>query len=384
MKLIQCAVDNLNNGLDDLGVEGMDRFSLKDLNYSENMGFDGKFANTCSRLLSVLSLYDSSVTVISSSTSAGVSAQAIIDACGNRKPHFSAVSDFVHYRILSFLIANLQAERLRKHSSTSEARKQEASERGKIAFELDKICRYLDMDVENRDDPSMLGVFSSIQTAVNSIPPESISNYSKILPGSLELNENQVQILSQVEEHVHKDFLIRRKMLTKRLDATIQSFLWGEQVRGKESEIVAAIQAQRSRLSEEPIRYNSTDAMNAPISLLREHTKKVTDQGGQSKALVKSIIIGTVPDRGGRANEMRPKSSDIRPNYGGGRGGGGGGGGGHNHHNNNNHNNNHNRGGHGGKGGKQGGAGQNNNSNSNSNNSNNNNNNSNKKGKTEN
>ena len=29
------------------------------------------------------------------------------------------------------------------------------------------------------------------------------------------------------------------------------------------------------------------------------------------KSLVKNIIIGSVPDRGGRANEMRPKASDI-------------------------------------------------------------------------
>jgi Protein of unknown function (DUF2465) len=44
-------------------------------------------------------------------------------------------------------------------------------------------------------------------------------------------------------------------MLIKRLDVTIQSFLWGEQASGKEGEIVAAIQAQQSHLSEEPTRY---------------------------------------------------------------------------------------------------------------------------------
>jgi len=41
----------------------------------------------------------------------------------------------------------------------------------------------------------------------------------------------------------------------KRLDVTIQSFLWGEKAIGKEGEIVAAIQAQRQHLHESPTRY---------------------------------------------------------------------------------------------------------------------------------
>ena len=53
-----------------------------------------------------------------------------------------------------------------------------------------------------------------------------------------------------------KDFFLRRQMLMKRLDVTIQSFLWGEKGQGKEGEIVAAIRAQREYLSEIPTRYN--------------------------------------------------------------------------------------------------------------------------------
>jgi len=52
-----------------------------------------------------------------------------------------------------------------------------------------------------------------------------------------------------------QDFYIRRRMIMKRLDVTIQSFLWGEKAIGKEGEIVAAIQAQRQHLHESPTRY---------------------------------------------------------------------------------------------------------------------------------
>jgi hypothetical protein len=54
---------------------------------------------------------------------------------------------------------------------------------------------------------------------------------------------------------IWKDFALRRRMLLKRLDVTIQSFLWGEKAVGKEGEIVAAIQEQRATLSEYPTPY---------------------------------------------------------------------------------------------------------------------------------
>lgn len=50
----------------------------------------------------------------------------------------------------------------------------------------------------------------------------------------------------------------------KRLDVTIQSFLWGNQVQGKESEIVAAIEAQRQNLSAEPTAYTVRIPMYLP------------------------------------------------------------------------------------------------------------------------
>jgi hypothetical protein len=44
-------------------------------------------------------------------------------------------------------------------------------------------------------------------------------------------------------------------MLLKRMDVTIQSFLWSEQVQGREDEILSTIKAQRESIVEEPSRY---------------------------------------------------------------------------------------------------------------------------------
>ena len=47
----------------------------------------------------------------------------------------------------------------------------------------------------------------------------------------------------------------------QRLDVTIQSFLWGNQAKGKESEIIAAIEAQRQNLSAVPYDYTVSELM---------------------------------------------------------------------------------------------------------------------------
>lgn len=52
-----------------------------------------------------------------------------------------------------------------------------------------------------------------------------------------------------------KDFTLRRRMLIKRLDVTIRSFLWGERAAGKEDEIVGVINEQRRYLTEQPTFY---------------------------------------------------------------------------------------------------------------------------------
>ena len=81
-----------------------------------------------------------------------------------------------------------------------------------------------------------------------------------------------------------------------------------------------------------------------------------TPSGGESasSAAIRRVVIGVVPDRGGRANEKRPKARDLMPRWrkregggGGGRGGGraGGRGGGHGG-----------RSGRGGRGGRSGGG----------------------------
>ena len=334
--------ESLTYLLDDLDVPGTARISGEELARRESDGLHPSFPATCSSLLGKLNYYDKSVALVSDDASVA----QIYDACKARLPCFSLESvrngstpEMLQYRILHFLCTNLQAERLAKRASNGSDRLETAGERGKIVFQLDKMCQDLCV-VPSQATPDELDILSALRDKIEQVlqtpgtmdllrdPPRAISATagSAAPVGLNEVSQEQRTFLEQVEAMYYQDFLLRRRMLMTRLDVTIQSFLWGERSHGKEGEIVAAIQAQRRHLSEEPPRYTVHDALTAPVSLLHEHAKRVVDTSG--KSLVKTVIIGSVPDRGGRANEMRPKKADMGFGYGGGGGGRGGGGGG--------------------------------------------------------
>lgn len=66
--------------------------------------------------------------------------------------------------------------------------------------------------------------------------------------------------------------------------------------------------------------------MTAPVAIFYEQAKKVTGEAYTSAgSVVKKVMVGPVPDRGGRVNDLRQKKFYEGKSWGGGGGGGGGG-----------------------------------------------------------
>lgn len=309
--------------LDDLAVDGTHRFTTEDLKAA---AVSAELLSTCSLLADRLRFYHPKV----QKAKEGATLSEIYNCVEALSPMFRVESldgDMGSFRLLHFLCTQLQSARLTAHNVEGDSRRAAAGKKGKIIFQLDKICKDMQVlpEVENPNEVDVINaVRAKLTQVLNGIPKDLLSNPPKALGEKISLKNDQKEMMEKIADAYHADFLLRRQMLIKRLDVTIQSFLWGEQAQGKEGEIVAAIQAQRKHLQAEPTRYSYSDAQEAPLSLLHEHSKRVTDQSG--KSLVKTVIIGSVPDRGGRANEMRPKARDM--GFGGGRGGGSGRGGG--------------------------------------------------------
>ena len=150
------------------------------------------------------------------------------------------------------------------------------AERGKILFQLDKISSYNEFVPKevNNDEISVIESITESIVKINDRYPYIARRETPCIADNKELSLAQKASFERVRStyyQVYKglfslvfdslfiicdqDFSIRRSMMLKRLDVTLQSFLWGEKALGKEGEIVAAIQAQRRFLHAEPYSY---------------------------------------------------------------------------------------------------------------------------------
>eukprot|EP00408_Alexandrium_pacificum_P065019 CAMPEP_0171159136 /NCGR_PEP_ID=MMETSP0790-20130122/2883_1 /TAXON_ID=2925 /ORGANISM="Alexandrium catenella, Strain OF101" /LENGTH=393 /DNA_ID=CAMNT_0011623623 /DNA_START=53 /DNA_END=1231 /DNA_ORIENTATION=+ len=112
------------------------------------------------------------------------------------------------------------------------------------------------------------------------------------------LTPKQEESVTKMIEAFNREYTTRRKVLTRRLDVTIQAFLWSpkaDEYMEQMSQAIAAIMDWRDHLGSASIgRWHVLAVDQAALS----------DPGKVSsihalKSVVKTIIIGAVPDRGG-------------------------------------------------------------------------------------
>ncbi|RUS69331.1 hypothetical protein EGW08_022906 [Elysia chlorotica] len=134
------------------------------------------------------------------------------------------------------------------------------------------------------------------------------------------------------------EYRVRREMLLKRLDVTIQSFKWSDKAKNNENQIAQAYQPIRSLLVAKT-NVGVPQILAARDDLTRLQKTSSGKAREETKCAINKVLIGKVPDRGGRAWELEPpppempafmkrdaSSAGSRGGYQG-RGGGGGGGG---------------------------------------------------------
>ncbi|KAJ8342396.1 hypothetical protein SKAU_G00323240 [Synaphobranchus kaupii] len=137
------------------------------------------------------------------------------------------------------------------------------------------------------------------------------------------LNSEQWRCLHQIHQALAQDYECRRHMMTKRFQVTLQSFTWGE--KGPE---------RRAVLSSVPLLCPQALSSRVSLSLLlatREDQSRILPVRAGPSTAVHKVLMGTVPDRGGRPGEIEPPMPTWERRRegggGGGRRGGGGGGG---------------------------------------------------------
>lgn len=158
-----------------------------------------------------------------------------------------------------------------------------------------------------------------------------------LLKSDKELSAAQWKKLEEIQKSLDDEYNLRRQVLLTRLEVTVQSFQWSDRMRGKEGIIAKSYQSKMKELDNHRVGGMETDIVallsaRSDLAIIEKTSSANVRKNTATK--IQKHVIGSVPDRGGRANEHAPPPPEM-PSWqtqrsagpaGGGRGGRGGGG----------------------------------------------------------
>ncbi|CAH7372076.1 protein FAM98C isoform X1 [Phodopus roborovskii] len=229
-------------------------------------------------------------------------------------------------RLLRFLCSELQAARLlhlrlRLDASPVQATGEETKEGNGLVQELMLTLQALALPrpVRGTLASQLLREFhDKVSELLPSLPPESMQ---PLLHSPLDTS--QWEALGSLSQSLTEQYCCRRCLLLKRLDLTTSAFHWGDRAEGKGEAMKAVLFPIRGRLTpESDVSVAHVLAARADLSRLVPATSVAARQG--TSCAINKVIMGDVPDRGGRPDELEapmPAWKSRRENGGSGKAG---------------------------------------------------------------
>ncbi|XP_069806215.1 protein FAM98B [Dendropsophus ebraccatus] len=231
-------------------------------------------------------------------------------------------------KLLLFLGSELQALQILQNS-----KQKDSDPGGQVYKEVRRICAALRLPEQSSSH--IVSMIKSVEEKVTELLPKAKAASIDQALLAVDMNTQQLDRLDKINEALCKEYECRRRMLIKRLDVTVQSFGWSDRAKAKTDEIARVYQ---------PIRYALSTKSEITVSHLlaarRDLSRIVRTSSGSVREKmvcpVNKVLMGRVPDRGGRPSEIEPPPPEMPPwqkrkddgGRGGWRGGGRGGGGG--------------------------------------------------------
>ncbi|TSP36088.1 Protein FAM98C [Bagarius yarrelli] len=213
-------------------------------------------------------------------------------------------------RITEFLVSELQAARMLKHREcnpedtvlVSESAKEQRLTQShlnavddtrfddkEVMKELSELFQALDLDPVSQ----LSDVYTQVESRLALLP----EGKAKDPLLKTDLNTTQWDVLNQIKQVLRADYHSRRQMMVKRFHVTLQSFAWGE--RGKErSSLISSIPAFTLPLE--------SSVSIALLLAAREDQSCILPVTAGPSTAVHKVLMGSVPDRGGRPGEIEP------------------------------------------------------------------------------
>lgn len=209
--------------------------------------------------------------------------------------------------VLEFAAAELQSERILR-STLQGVETGSVEELQDVAFAncVSRLCTALQVHPEepqsiaNVDD--LLGVLDSLkQRLAARVEQHRDCVGSPLLDANARgsaLTNAQFDQCEQVNYHLREEHKLRRNLLLKRLAVTVKSFGYSEKAKEGEFDHIPLQLSAAVVANEQPV--TVFDAFAAKQWLLQFDRVSGSDDAGAVESKVKRVLMGTVPDRGGR------------------------------------------------------------------------------------
>ncbi|XP_040832307.1 protein FAM98C [Ochotona curzoniae] len=209
-------------------------------------------------------------------------------------------------RLLRFLCSELQAARLlclrpQQDANPAESSGEGAAEGDGPVHELVLSLQALGLPRPTRGTPAsqlLRELHAKISELLPSLPPESMQPLLSQL-----LDAPRWEALETLSQRLTEQYRCRRCLLLRRLDLTTSAFHWSERAEAQGEAMKAVLTPIREVLTpDSTVSIAHVLAARADLSRLVPATSMAARRG--TCCAINKVLMGAVPDRGGRPNEL--------------------------------------------------------------------------------
>ncbi|KAJ7344889.1 hypothetical protein JRQ81_000839 [Phrynocephalus forsythii] len=209
-------------------------------------------------------------------------------------------------KVLLFLSSELQALQLLQ---SKQRKASHLSKSNEIHQEIQKISDVLNTPKSSSPIPVLLSnIESKIKEVLSKLPNTYVGKPLLKIP----LNPDQMERLEKINDALLSEYECRRRMLLKRLDVTVQSFGWSDRAKARTDDIAKIYQPKRYGLCPK-----SSVSLAHLLAAREDLSKIVRTSSGSSRektiCAINKVLMGRVPDRGGRPTEIEPPPPEMPP-----------------------------------------------------------------------
>lgn len=212
--------------------------------------------------------------------------------------------------LLDYLIGELRASRIINASTTNTKCNMQVT---LIESNTSKCIKEILMTLKFPKPPENINTYSlfnkintKLQDLLKTVPPALVGK-------SLVCNSyssEQWKYINNSIELLNEEFNIRSTMLLTRLDVTVQSFKWPDRLKNKKQKLEEIYQTKLNVISKLP-NFCTSDFLSArdDLAIVEKTSSMLAVQNTNSS--VNKVMIGQVPDRGGRPNEQQAPPPEM-------------------------------------------------------------------------